>query len=426
MPSITLVRIAATMMVAVAVSACTEDLGSGAACPALCPNQNVELVETVIEPVILDTTVVGVPPLGTSGRLYVASRGDTVVTYGVVRFDSLPNEFRPDPDDPTMLPIAALIDPQIRFRIDTVQRLVTEDLTVEVYDVETAESDTNFAAIVDLVRPDRLIGSLTLPADTNPELLFVPLAPEPLLAKMAGGERLRVAIAVRSPASVELRLVSLAATADATLLEYTPVADDGTEGTRIIVQPRSRTPVDNARLAADLTDYIVVAAGSSPVPVTELGVGGLPNRRAYLRFDIPSSIMDSATVVRATLMLTQRPTIGVRMEDTIGVYPFIVTAGAPVTDLARASMLVIPGGQVGLDSLGVVPSGSDVVSLDVVALVRGWRGQDPDRFPRALVLRVAAEWQQPVEIRFFSSDAAPELRPKLRLTYVPRAAAGLP
>ena len=57
-----------------------------------------------------------------------------------------------------------------------------------------------------------------------------------------------------------------------------------------------------------------------------LGVGGLPAQRTYLRFDIPTRLIDSATVVRATLMLTQVPTNSVDATDSLTMYPQVVRA----------------------------------------------------------------------------------------------------
>lgn len=408
------------------VSACSEDLGSGAACPALCPDQNVETLETVIEPVILDTTLIGLPPLGSSGRLYIASRGDTVETYGVVRFDVLTRRFRPAVDDTTTAPIAEVRGATVRILTDTLRRIVNAPITLELYDVDTTAADTNTAAVAALIRPERLIGSVTLPADTSLDTLRIPISEEALLAKIADSTRLRIAIGIRSDLSAQLLVVGLAAVADATRLTYTPVSAEGVEGAELTVAPRSTTPAESPAAAAQLADYLVVARGSPPVPSTELAVGGLPNRRSYLRFDIPASIIDSSTVIRATLVLTQQPTTGVAADDTIGVYPYIVTAGSAVTDLSRVALLITPGSLFGLDSLAVVPSDTGEVSLDIVGLVRAWRLQSAEDMPRALVLRTSLEATQPTEVRFFSSDAAASLRPRLRLTYIPRTDFGLP
>src|SRR5687768_9040614 len=77
---------------AVLAIGCSETLDGGAACPSLCPEQNIEVEDTVLEPLSLDTTLVGYPPLGTETRLLLASRADLDVR-AVVRFDSLTTRF---------------------------------------------------------------------------------------------------------------------------------------------------------------------------------------------------------------------------------------------------------------------------------------------------------------------------------------------
>jgi hypothetical protein len=45
---------------------------------------------------------------------------------------------------------------------------------------------------------------------------------------------------------------------------------------------------------------------------------------------------------------------------------------------------------------------------------------------RALVLRAAAEGAQAGEIRFYSNEARADLRPRLRISYIPRVQFGIP
>ena len=61
-----------------------------------------------------------------------------------------------------------------------------------------------------------------------------------------------------------------------------------------------------------------------------------------------------------------------------------------------------------------------------MGLVRAWQRQDAEFAPHALVLRTGIEDFQPVEVRFFSSEAAADLRPRLRIIYIPRTNPGLP
>ena len=47
------------VLAAATIAACAEDYEGGGACPALCPEQNVVVFDTVFDPVELDTSLVG-------------------------------------------------------------------------------------------------------------------------------------------------------------------------------------------------------------------------------------------------------------------------------------------------------------------------------------------------------------------------------
>ena len=55
-----------------------------------------------------------------------------------------------------------------------------------------------------------------------------------------------------------------------------------------------------------------------------------------------------------------------------------------------------------------------------------WGATTEDQTPRALVLRSARESETGILADFFSLEAADALRPRLRITYLPRATSGLP
>jgi hypothetical protein len=72
------------------IVACREDLNGSAGCPSLCPEQNVQSKDTLLESfVAIDTTVVGYPAIGTESFLRVAARGDTLDARAVMRLDTL-------------------------------------------------------------------------------------------------------------------------------------------------------------------------------------------------------------------------------------------------------------------------------------------------------------------------------------------------
>ena len=141
---------------------------------------------------------------------------------------------------------------------------------------------------------------------------------------------------------------------------------------------------------------------------------------------IPSFILDSSTVVRATLLLTQRPNPAFGLPDTMGVTVNLVLANATVTDFARAATLTADPGVTAIDTLLTVPAESGERAVHIASFVRFWRGVSPSETPHAVVLASTRENGTALEARFYSTEAAPELRPKLRISYSPRQPPGLP
>jgi hypothetical protein len=149
----------------------------------------------------------------------------------------------------------------------------------------------------------------------------------------------------------------------------------------------------------------------------------------YLRFRIPPSIQDSSTIVRAQLLLTQRRNRSVDETVPTTVVGYIGNATSAVTDLTRATSLASFAqdafGQLLIDTLRVAPADTGARAISVVSVVRQWAFLERN-VPRVIVLGVDQEGVAPQELRFASLEAAPAVRPRLRITYQPRRDFGLP
>src|SRR3970282_337869 len=99
--------------------------------------------------------------------------------------------------------------------------------------------------------------------------------------------------------------------------------------------------------------------------------GGIPGGRAFLLFGVPPVILDSSTILRATLFLTQKPNRANAEVDTLVLYPRLVTASEAVTDVSRAAELITPAG-FSFDSLTVVSSDSGQRSIEIVNALLRW------------------------------------------------------
>jgi hypothetical protein len=167
----------------------------------------------------------------------------------------------------------------------------------------------------------------------------------------------------------------------------------------------------------------VVAKAPPPAPADVLVIGGLPSRRVYLRFDIPSRIIDSTTVVRATLLLNQIPNSALDPGDTVNILPQISFAGAIVTDPTKAAQIIAG---ITSDTLRLKPGDSGIKNVELARAFALWHLQPPDTLPRAIVLQSLGEGASPLEIRFSSSEDIAALRPRLRISYTSLVPLGLP
>jgi len=144
----------------------------------------------------------------------------------------------------------------------------------------------------------------------------------------------------------------------------------------------------------------------------------------YIRFNIPANIVDSTTIVRATLLLNQIPNPLLDPTDTVFILPQLVLAGPAVTDPTKASQVVA---DISSDTAKVRPGDAGLTSIEMARAFGTWRTQKPDTLPRAIILKSLAEGNTPLEVRFSSvKDVSAILRPRLRISYTSRVPLRIP
>jgi hypothetical protein len=404
------------------IGACREDLEGGAACPVLCPEQGLEVRDTVLYPVVLDSTLAGYPLLGSEPALIVARRGDTLVTAGVTRFDTLLQ--RITRGDTAGRTITSIDTADLVISIGAAP-IAKDSVTIELYDVDTTVTGIDTAAVRQLFRPDRLISSFTLDKDSLVGVRRIPVPVSFLEPKIIGADRVRFGIAVRSDSSAQIQLLT-AESAGAAILSYLARAPADTQ-TLSIVASSSVSPTPGAA-ATSFADYQVIVEGTF-APPGFLAVGGVPGHRVYLRFDIPQDLIEENTIVRALLQLTQTPAGGVDGDDTVQVIPRLVRATSVLDpEPGKAALVLGDFASFPMPALGAVPTDTGVKTLQIATALAVWR-LDPDTtFTRAIVLQALDEGLAPHTALFFPGDpSVPQaLRPRLQITYVPRAGFGLP
>jgi hypothetical protein len=406
----------ATLVLAVA---CGEDLTGGAGCPLLCPQQQVVVRDTLLEPITLDTSLTGFPIDGTEPFLTLATYGDSIDTRAIIRFDSLLTRFTQNAVD---TPVVQVDSAYLQLRLDVKGSRFSTPVTIDLFDVDTVAVDTAQAPLVPLFREDRRLGGITLDSAAILDSIRVPLLNAPLLAKITEKQKLRIGLRATSAQPVELRVISREGGV-APFIRYDPHPDTAIKA--LTVAPFSSTPADQPLIANDLTDRLIVLKATQPPEDGSLRVGGIRGRRAFLAFDIPPNILDSSTVLRATLLINQRRNPKADPRDSLLVFPQLVLAAREVTDLTRAASLLAPEILV-FDSLRVLATDSAAREIEMVTAIRTWTGDVGKRVHHAIVLRALFEGAATAEALFYSTDAVPALRPRLRVSYSPRTNFGIP
>lgn len=417
-------------LAALGAAACTEDLTTSNTCPELCPEQDLTVHEVELTPVVEDTVLGGFPVLGAEQSLLVARAGDTLDVRAIIRFDSLPSKYTDQSG--VEHDLEQVVDPVIEVLLARRLANTPTAVTLEAYDVAVTGDDTSAAVLAAAFTPDRLLGTLTVPPvsprgdTTQVDTLKIPLSPADLLQRIQAGKPLRVGLRATGADLARLPLDP-----SNSFVTFAVSADSGAK--RLSLAQRSKTPTDDSRLRADQSAFTIVVDGTPPPPPSMLSVGGFPARRTWLRFQLPAEIVDSSTVLRATLVLTQDPVGGYLASDTLLLQPLAVTTTAAVTDLQRRVQLasnalnpytgraVLPA-----EPLKVVPGKSGEYLIEIPELVGAWRTTNAIGFLPELVLASAREGWSPLRARFYSTDAPAELRPRLRLSYIRRVNFDLP
>ena len=395
-------RAGASLVLAAVITGCQERLTAPAECPALCPGGSQQLVDTVVAPRSPggDSTF-GLPSGYVErggGRALLVSNGlPASEDRAVYRFDVRSASI-------------SVRDTLRKYDVDSVTlslSMVARDTLINGLQVQlfrlppTVDSTATFAEIEAAMTPDKLIQTIAVPDSVNSGLLTTTLtgaALAPVELPPGGDSVLAMGIRIVADAPTGVRLGSLVGGNAATFTSY--VTLDVPDTTSI----RKQSMVRGTRFNTFVTESPVVPSD------TLLTVGGEPSSRSLLRFDLPSSLLDSAFVVRATLeLIPATPILGLPTDIAT------LQAAAVVSDLGAKSPLTTELALTITDTLDAVQS--DTVRLEVTNLVQRWQ-LDRAR-PQAIFLRLGADSEGASFSRaVFGSSRSPSIgAPRLRITY---------
>lgn len=407
-------------------TACSEQVTGSLGCPTLCVDESAALRDTVLTSVVvLDSTFTGFPRQGETRDFTLLALGDTGDVRIGLHYDTLKTRYQITGAASDSL-IRKVDSATMIFLIDTTVVKPTAPFTIDAFDIDTSATDTLTATIAPLYRASRLIGSRTYAAgDIKTDTVRLTLDNAALFAKIRDTLRLRIGLQVRGSTGSGARLRILG-TSFPPRIRYRASADTTVKPDTLF--PASITPPVDLFQQSVFRFFPVVVKGRQPTPpVGRFIVGGLAGARSFLRFEIPPAVLDSVTVIRASLLLTQLPARSTAAtRDTITVYTQPVIASPSVTDIFTASTFIGAAGQYGIDSLRLAARDSGTRSIELVNILRAWRLVGTTNTSRSLVLRSPQEGSLPGELDFVSTEGPAALRPRLRITYVPRRGFGIP
>ena len=385
------------LLAVMTIAGCQEKLTAPADCPALCPGGQPQVFDEVFTAVSgADSSFVGYVQPRQAGAILVSNGLQGFEERGLVRFLA-------------RSATVSVRDTARTYTIDSVAlsfALVARDtnltgLQLLLYRLTPSfDSSTTFADVAPAFVPDSLIATVDVPDTLNVGTVRTvfqgaDLGRVEIPASDSG--RLALGIRITAPTATGVRLGAVATGSGPIFTTYATldVPDTGTAKLRTLpLGPSFNTHFSEIPQVIDST---------------LLTVGGAPSARALLRFNLPSRIRDSATIVRATLELTPvAPITGLPTD------PARLLSQAVLADVGAKSPVSSVAGRVPEDTL---ETGTSAVSLEAVRLVELWLGANSR--PSALVLSLtpeAASFSRPV---FYSTRAAdPALRPRLRISYL--------
>ncbi|NUO64498.1 MAG: hypothetical protein HOQ34_13085 [Gemmatimonadaceae bacterium] len=433
----------AILAAALLATACTEKLGSGRACPDLCPIEEVFISDTTIQGVVVDSTVFAGPAVGSEGRILLATRTDGAIDLrGVLRFDTLPNTFTVTKNGTTVTDtIQGVLQSQLVVSgADTSTRQIPagDSNVIAAYDVDTVGVlDTAVSPVAALFVPSRKLGEGRFPSVLAIDTMRIPLNDSIVGARMVGNGRLRIGLRIESGGNTTVRLSSTTGSRQP-VLRYRAFsgADTTSKDTLLTWYPNSGSPTDDQVVKAQLADYTLVVKGTPPPPTGVFAVGGVRGRRTYLAFDVPRRLLDSTQIVRATLHLSQVPAPLAEPGDTALLEALLGTAKGVVKDISKRTLFHEPvtfdingrivGAMSGLPQVAIKADTTATRSIEVAPILRQWANVDSTDVPHTIILQLPTEGIELTELWFASLEATPALRPTLQITFVPRNAPGIP
>jgi hypothetical protein len=394
-------RLAGLIALTALTTGCKEDLtapGAGA-CPEFCPPEQLALVDTVLmDAVVNDSTYSGyvLPHEAGSLQLVDDPGGAVPSSRAILRFLPFGERLLLGAGDTTTGPVVGLDSFDIRLSI---QARGDSGLELAFYRVPAGiDSSATFAGLDNYFADSTRIGTVTLPDSLITGVVNARFAADAFPTLDADGRVAAVGVELRAADRGFVTVGSVEANDPPIFTRFVRMDSAG------VIIPR---------LDGKLPSLDTYVAPDPPAPAADLlRIGGSPSGRALLRFTMPARILDSATIVRATLILVPAQASTGAPADTLRMLAQAVAADvgakSPLVPIAQEQLLtrLVP----------LIVGRADTVRFDITDLVLRWAA-DPAR-ARAVMVRAVPEGNTFAEVLFGSTGSAGS-RPALQVTFVP-------
>jgi len=386
-----------------AVVGCGEDLTAPAngTCPDFCPPEQLEVVDSVLlDNVLSDSAFGGYVQSWDATSLQVyrdSTAGGDAGSRAVIVFQAFSDSLLIASGDTTRGAVLGTDSFVVQLAVRGRNAAFT-GLEVALYRIPVGtDSATTFVDLDPYFTDSTLLAVLPIPDTLVSDTLSVLLDALAFPGFAADGNRAAIGVALRSPSGY-VQLGSDNGNDDAELARYVRVDSAG------VTVPRLEGK-------SSIFDSFVASPQAAPTP-DEREVGGTPASRTMLRFDLPRRIVDSSTVVRATLVLVPTGPVLGAPGDSLA----IIAQGLAADVGAKSPLQGIPSDSVSLRVTFLTVGSADTVRLDVTDLVIGWT-QDSTR-PRAFAVRAIPEGGSVAALRLGATTSG-AARPRLHVTFIP-------
>lgn len=385
--------------------ACQERLTAPGRCPELCPPNDLEIEDTTLVGVVVSDSSFRGYVLPHESPVMVVSAMDSLTSVAVIRFDARPSRWFPTAGDTAGVRIGAVDSVTLDVRL--LQRdTAAKNLELLVYRIPVdQDSATTWDSLSTLIDDSRIIQVIPV-HDTitvaNIVYKIPPAAIEPDTITDSG--MVAIAIGVRADRRTAVTLFSGESGASPRLRFYV----------------RGEAPNDTLRNTFNLGPRFDTFVGTPTPRDAGFGivVGNLPAARALLRFELPEYIVDSTSVLRASLQLRLQQPVSGRPNET-----FSIRAVPVLRDFGGKSVLIPDTSVQGRGTVTVGDTGTVVIEMSRV--LRFWRAVSGDSIPRAVVLRADPEDATLGELRAARGGAG-AAAPTMRITFIRPYRFGVP